>query len=171
MKKLLITALMVLLLLAPFLFGGCSGKTEGKGFAIYLTRANVSVLQMEMLSHVDIADKPIIFGKDIISYTWNTHEIELTPEAYERLDEMQVPTSGKAFLVCVNKAPVYWGAFWPGYSSQSFDGITIWLKPSLVGENRIQITRGYPSGDFYKGEDPRSNPVIKNALEKAGKLK
>jgi hypothetical protein len=169
MNKGLTAALMGLLLLAPFLFGGC-GSTDS-GFAIYLTRDNIPAAQMETLSHVEIAAAPIISNDDIIAYAWDTHEIQVTAAAYKRLDGMQIPTSGVSFLVCVDKAPVYWGAFWAGYSSQSFDGITIMLKPSLAGENRIQITQGYPSGDFYKGDDPRSNSTIKDALEKAGKIK
>jgi hypothetical protein len=171
MNNKLITALMVVLLLAPFLFGGCAKNTGGEGFAIYLTKDGIPVSQMEVLSHVEIDDAPLISGEDIVSYDWETHDILLTPEAFQRLDSMQIPTNGVSFLVCVDGSPLYWGAFWALYSSQSFGGITIMLKPSLAGENTIRISRGYPSESFYQGEDSRSNPLIKEALEKAGKLK
>jgi hypothetical protein len=171
MKMKLITASVVLMLLVPFLFGGCSGNAKTEGFAIYLTKYDVSPDKMEMLSHADLADKPLISGDDIIAYYQDTHEIQLTSEAYQRIDAIKVPTTGVSFMVCVDRSPVYRGAFWTPISSQSFDGITIWVKPSLAGENRIQISLGYPTTDFHKGGDPRSSPIIIDALKAAGKLK
>jgi hypothetical protein len=156
------------MLLIPLAFYSC---TSPEGFAIYLTRDDTPVSEMPALSHVDIADEPIISADDIISYSKNTHEIELTAEAYQRVTELKVPTSGTAFLVCVDKAPIYWGAFWMGFSSQSFDGVTIMVLPPSQKENVIQLELGYPSLSFYQGEDPRSNPEILKSLEEAGKLK
>jgi len=172
MKKRVITASIAIILLVPFVFGGCSSQNpEGEGFAIYLTKDAIPVSQMEALSHVEIADEPVISSKDVIAYAEDTHEIELTAEDYERIQALQVPTQGKSFVVCVDKAPIYWGAFWTPFSSQSFDGVII-LVPSLFHqENTIQIELGYPSPSFYQGEDPRSNPVIMESLEQAGKLK
>lgn len=144
---------------------------QGEGFAIYLTAKNVPVSQMPTLSHVDLAEKPLLSLPDIVSYDWNRHEIKLTSAAIKRLDALQVPTSGTAFVVCVDRQPLYWGAFWVGYSSQSFDGITIMLMPPLsTEEDTIQIGHGYPSSGYYKGEDPRSDPRIMDSLKKAGKL-
>jgi hypothetical protein len=34
----------------------------------------------------------------------------------------------------------------------------------------IRLELGYPSSAFYTGEDPRSNPVVIESLEQAGKL-
>ena len=149
---------------------GCT-TPEGEGFAIYLTKEDVPPEKMEMLSNVDLADQPVISMQDIIQYNAQTHEIKLTDAAFERISQLEVPVRGKSFLVCVDKAPIYWGAFWAGYSSQSFDGITIMLKPPFPGKNFITISRGYPSADFAQGEDPRANAVIMDSLEKAGKLK
>ena len=101
---------------------------KGEGFAIYLTRDDIPPEKMEMLSHVEIADQPIISIQDIITYNAQTHEIKLTDAAFERISRLEVPVRGKSFLVCVDKAPVYWGAFWTPISSISFDGVTIW-KP------------------------------------------
>ena len=126
---------------------------------------------MAALSHVDIAATPVFSLKDIVAYHWDSQSIELTADAYERVMRLEVPTSGRSFVVCVDKTPVYWGAFWTPISSQSFDGITIWVNLSADKSNTIQLAPGYPSGSFFKGEDPRSNPVIKASLEKAGKLK
>jgi hypothetical protein len=126
---------------------------------------------METLSHVEIADKPLLSLNDIISYSRNTHQIELTTEAAARLERLQVPTSGKAFVVCVDRQPVYWGAFWAGYSSQSFEGITIMVAPLLPGPRTIQIVQGYPSASFFKGEDLRNDARVMQSLQKAGKLR
>jgi hypothetical protein len=172
MKTKLITALIVALLLMPFVFNGCySVSPAQKGFAIYLTRENTPPAQMEILSRIAIAETPIIASSDIVVYDWATHEIELIPEAFQRIEALQVPTTGISFIVCVDESPVYWGAFWTPVSSQAFQGVTIWVPSTLQKDNVIQLELGYPSPSFYKGEDPRSEKRIKDALEKAGKLK
>ena len=141
-----------------------------EGFAIYLTREDIPPEKMEMLSHVDIADEPVVSAQDIISYNAQTHEMKLTDEAFERISQLVVPVSGKSFMVCVDKAPVYWGAFWTPISSLSFNGVTIW-KPLGSRESKvISLELGYPSSSFYGGEDPRNNPEILRSLEQSGKL-
>ncbi len=167
----------ILAVLGCFAAVACTAKApatttpHGEGFAIYLTAQNVPVAQMPALSHVDLADRPLLSSSDIVSYDWSTHEIKLAPAAMKRLDALQVPTSGTSFVVCVDRQEVYWGAFWAAYSSQSFDGVTIMLKPPLSPqENTIQIGRGYPSSSFYRGEDPRNDPRILESLKQSGKL-
>jgi hypothetical protein len=173
MKRSFLAALAVICLLTPLVFYGCGSPQDSissEGFAIYLTRDDIPVSQMEKLSYVNIADEPVISIDDIISYVWETHEIELTPAAYERVMGLQVPTSGKSFVVCVDRSPVYWGAFWTPLSSQSFDGVTIWVPSFNTQEYTIKIELGYPSSGFFTGEDPRANPDIMQSLEQAGKL-
>jgi hypothetical protein len=125
---------------------------------------------MEALSHVNLTDQPIISIEDVITYNAQTHEIKLTDEAFERIYQLDVSTGGKSFIVCVNKAPIYWGAFWVLWSSMSFDGVTIWMPPIFEGPNVIRLELGYPSSELYTGEDPRSNPIVIESLEQAGKL-
>ena len=174
MKKILIIALMVFWLSALLIFNTCSSSAiapSPEGFAIYLTKDNIAVSQMEALSHVQIADEPVISIDDIISYDSETHEIEIVLETYAWVMGLQVPTSGLSFLVCVDRQPVYWGAFWTPISSQSFHGVTI-LVPHLPQEGYIiKLELGYPSSGFYQGEDPRTNCTIMQSLEQAGKLK
>jgi hypothetical protein len=163
---------------------GCSGNAPtapavpastatavGGTFAIYLTDPEVRPEQLVVVSHLELAAEPIISSDDIVSYVWATHEITLTPVGVERLTALQVPTSGKSFVVCVDRAPIYAGAFWAAYSSQSFAGVVI--DPILVTLARpvIQIVLGYPGPDFFRGEDPRPDPGIRAALEAAGKLR
>jgi hypothetical protein len=147
-----------------------SPSASGEGFAIYLTEPDVAPDRMEMLSHVDIAEQPLISVHDIVSYNIRTHEIILTDEAFERIADLEVSLNGKSFLVCVDSAPVYWGAFWTPISSFSFDGVVIIQPLSSAEPNMIKLALGYPSSSFYSGEDPRSNQILVLSLEGAGKL-
>jgi hypothetical protein len=144
--------------------------SEGEGFAIYLTKQDIPPAQMEALSHVDTAERPIITTSDIITYDAQGHELKLTIGAFERISQLDVPVTGKSFIVCVDKRSIYWGAFWTCVSSMSFDGVTILKEPlSLEEPHVIRLELGYPYS-FYTGEDPRSNPVVIESLEQSGKL-
>jgi hypothetical protein len=142
-----------------------------KGFSIYLTNSNIKPEQLPLLSHLELEQNPILSNQDILTYSSATHEILLTASAAERIQSLHAPTSGLAFAVCVDGQPVYAGAFWPSYSSQSYDGVVI--DPVLVSKEHpvIQIQLGYPGSDFFKGEDPRSDPQVLRALQQDGKLK
>ena len=150
-------------------FSSCT-ISKGDGFAIYLTKGDIPPAQMPALSHVDTAEPPIISMKDIITYNAQTHELKLTTSAFERISQLDVPVIGRSFVVCVDKKPIYWGAFWTPISSLSFDGVTIWKPLSSEGPHVITIELGYPSSSFYGGEDPRNNPEVMRSLEQAGKL-
>jgi hypothetical protein len=146
------------------------GKWKDEGFAIYLTKQDIPPAQMEDLNHVDIAERPIIAISDIITYDAQEHELTLTASAFERISQLDVPTGGKSFIVCVDKRPIYWGAFWVHWSCTLFDGVTIWKPLGLEEPHVIRLELGYPSSELYTGEDPRSNPVVIESLEQAGKL-
>jgi hypothetical protein len=155
------------------LLASCSpaaSTQQGEGFAIYLTREDIPPSHMEALSHVNLADLPVIGIDDVIAYNAQTHELKLNQDAFKLISQLEVPTSGKSFLVCVDKNPVYWGAFWTPISSQSFDGVTIWKPFSLSPPYIVTLELGYPSSSFYGGEDPRNEPGIISAFERAGKL-
>ena len=153
------------------LLAGTITPTVKTGFSIYLLAQNIPPKQLAILSHLELEDEPILSINDIVSYARATHEIGLTASGYERIHSLSVPTTGVAFAVCVNGEPVYSGAFWAGYSSQSFDGIVI--DPIYATQNHpvIQIQLGYPGPEFFRGDDPRSDPRILRALEQAGKLR
>ena len=161
----LIIALICILLISS----GCAA-VQGEGFAIYLTKEDIPPAQMEALSHVNIVDQPIISIKDIITYNAQTHEIRLTDTAFKRISQLDVPVRGKSFMVCVDKAPIYWGAFWTPISSMSFDGVTIWKPLSSQELTLINLELGYPSSSYYAGEDPRNNAIVMRSLDQAGKL-
>ena len=155
--------------IAALLVSGCS-VSEGEGFAIYLTKGDIPPVEMEALSHIDIAEQPVISTEDIITYTAETHELRLTAGSYERISQLEVPVRGTSFVVCVDGKPIYWGAFWTLISSISFQGVTIWQPLGLEEPHTIRLRLGYPSPSFYGGEDPRDNPEVMGALERAGKL-
>jgi hypothetical protein len=148
---------------------GCS-TTNQEGFAIYLTKEDIPPSQMEALSHVDTVKLPIISINDLVTYNAQTHEMKLTTSAFNRVCQLEVPITGKSFMVCVNKEPIYWGAFWTPISSISFDGVTV-LKPLSSQElNVITLELGYPSLSFFSGEDPRNNMEVMESLDQANKL-
>jgi hypothetical protein len=173
MKNKYITALMALPLLEPLVLGACSSTppAPGEGFAIYLTLNNIPVSEMHLVKTYYIPPMPYISPDDILSYDKATNVITLTPPAYQKVLALPVPMDGLAFVACVDKKPIYWGAFWLPISSQSFSGVTILLNLADTISNRIQIGLGYPDQSYFQGKDPRSNQVIMAALEKAGKLK
>ena len=121
---------------------GMVTPSNDEGFAIYLTKQDIPPSQMKALSHVDIAERPIITTGDIITYDAQKHELKLTASAFERISQLDVSTGGKSFIVCVDKAPIYWGAFWTCASSMSFDGVTI-LKEPLSLEEPCEIGRAH----------------------------
>jgi hypothetical protein len=154
---------------AILILSGCT-TSKGEGFAIYLTKGDVPPAQMPALSHIDIEEQPLIALSDIITYYADTHHIALTASAYERISNLEVPVSGKSFVVCVNRKPIYWGAFWTPISSVSFDGVTIWKQLWAQGPDVVRLKLGYPSSCFSEGEDPRNNAEVMESLEQAGKL-
>ena len=168
------TGIVMLVLLC--MVTGCTQRDthvrKAEGFAIYLAEQSVEagqLLQMGVDS-IPLEDTPVITMDDIVFYEKETHSIELTPSAYERLMQMGVPVNGKPFVVCLDGKPVYAGAFWVLWSSFSFDGVVIML-PALMDSTTVRIELGYPSPDFFRGKDPRNNKKIFRSLEQAGKLK
>ena len=141
----------------------------GEGFAIYLPKQEITTSEISSINQIELENVPIVSIEDIVSYNLPAHEIILTTEATERFLELSVPVNGKVFVVCVDRQPIYWGAFWTPISSMSFDGVTI-LKPISSNQNTIRIELGYPSGNFFSGDDPRDDPKLIKSLEQAGKL-
>jgi hypothetical protein len=160
-----------LIMLVPIIImsTGCS-TPNSEGFAIYLTKGNISPGKVESLAKLEPAEQPFIGINDIVTYNADSHELKLAGDAYTKIYELQVPTTGTTFVVCVDKKPIYWGAFWTPISSQAFDGVTIW-KPFLSERSPVvTIELGYPAPSFYGGEDPRNKPEIIDSLKKSGKL-
>lgn len=164
------TVILLVLCIAPLtVISGCSAKSA-EGFAIYLTKDDIPPANMEALSHIEKSPMPLLTEKELVSYDAGEHAMLLTAEGMRRLDGLDVPTRGKSFLVCVDGQPIYWGAFWTPISSMSFEGVVIMLPFTSTEDNIVRISLGYPGESFYKGNDPRNDKSVIEALEKAGKL-
>jgi hypothetical protein len=166
-------AALPLLLALGLTLGGCGAKSGG--FAIYLLADDrpAAALAGADLAGLPLRDQPLLTQDDLAWYDAATHEMELTPEALARVQQVfptPIRTNGIPFVVCVGREPIYAGAFWTPLSSQSYDGVVI-LQPFATNLATIRISLGYPGASFYTGQDPRSDPRILQALADAGKLK
>jgi hypothetical protein len=166
-------AVVPLLLVLLVVACGC-GTSRGEGFAIYLPATEIPASQLPILSRIKLPDTPLVSGADIVSYSKETHQIELTAGAFNRVAELEVPVSGRAFVVCVDRQPIYTGAFFTPISSVSFDCVVI-MKPldaraTATGRHMVQLQLGYPGPDFFSGQDPRADPAIIESLQRVGKL-
>jgi hypothetical protein len=125
------------------------------------------------LGELPLQEEPIVSAEDVVAYSRETHEIELTAEAYGRVRQLfasPVPVLGIPFVVGVGAERIYSGAFWTPASSISFDGVVI-CEPFDVDRHVIKIVLGYPSREAFTAKDPRSDPRILQSLAAAGRLK
>lgn len=137
-------------------------KNPTEGFAIYLPAQKITAndILKTPLDSIELENKPILSLDDIVAYSLDTHTIALTQAGYEKIKQLEVPTSGIPFVVCVDRQPIYVGAFWASYSSQSFNGVVI---DTLLVErdHSIRIQLGYPeSPKLFVGQDRRADPRI-----------
>lgn len=149
---------------------GCVEPPTGE-FAIYLTAKDLSVQEVGELDlqQIELQSRPIVSSADILSYLKDSHEMMLTEEGAQRVEHVETTTLGRPFVVCVGEERVYSGAFWPMWSSASYDGIVI--EVPLMNRQTVQLRRGYPSADQFRGPDPRSDPRILRALRQSGKTR
>lgn len=159
--------------LAPSL---ASAPPQNAGtFAIYLLDSEVPATDLANVDLKRCSDRnpPIISTEDILTYTKDTHELELTKPAYGRVQQLfgaPVRVAGIPFAACVGEEPIYVGAFWSPASSLSHGGVVI-VQPFSTEEQTIRITLGYASPVVYVDSDPRADRRIMEALDTAGKLK
>jgi hypothetical protein len=156
-------------LIALLTLVGCAPGAVGE-FAIYepINAATAAEMDRLALNKIALPDQPLISSADIVAYWKESHEIQLTPEAFQRVQRLRVPVSGAPFVVCVGKQPIYKGALWTPLSSLSYDGVVI-MQPLSADAEIIQIQLGYVTA--VKIADPRGDARVMQALERAGKLK
>jgi len=163
----------VLLVMMALALSSCAPPKAG-GFAIYLLAEDVRTADVpwDDLSSLELEEQPIIATDDIVAYAKETHEIELTAAAYERvqgLHTLPVDVDGLPFVVRVGDDRIYAGAFWTLASSLIFEGVII-MQPFETDKRIIRISLGYPTPEAFRGVDPRADPRILQALEQVGKL-
>ena len=139
---------------------------EAGAFAIYLLEGNLSPREIEGqdLADLSLQHEPILAQDDLEAYIWDRHELVLSPEAVKRIEGLEVPVAGLAFVVTVGRERIYQGAFWVPWSSLSYDGVVIQVPP-IPPDRRLRILLAYPtSPELFAGEDPRSDPRIQAAV-------
>jgi len=122
------------------------------------------------LDELPLAEEPILSTEDIVNYLWDEHMINVSEEAYKKLlaiFSQGIPMSGVPFVIVSNDVRIYAGAFWSPASSLPFDGVMIRQPFDPAGAPLI-ISLGYPTSEFFTGEDPRSDQRLKQALQEAG---
>ena len=70
-------------------------STQNEGFAIYLTKDDISPDKMPALNQSELADKPIIALNDVVTYNLTLHELTINDDASGRISNLVVPTNGK----------------------------------------------------------------------------
>lgn len=120
--------------------------------------------------------KTVVSDDQIVSYNWATHTLTLKPgvrkELAKRLRNNRM-VSGVSFSVSVGGKDIYKGLFTTVLSSRSLSTPVIVVDlPSVEesGEDQLRIQLGYPGADFFKGDDPREDRRIRDALATSGKL-
>jgi hypothetical protein len=121
-----------LLLTVAFIISSCEKDTrseeEIKGdvyfylLKSYETKNNSSEI---ITSTAQIADKPLINYKDIISYNSDLSVYNISKKAREKILSLITDVSGPAFAVTIDKKIIYVGYFWPVTSSASCDWTNI----------------------------------------------
>lgn len=151
-----------------FMVSGCQ-REENNEFAIYTLKQEIPATQLDQydINQLVLERKPIISADDIVSYNQTSHVIELTPEAYTRVQglfTLPVKVHGIPFVVCVGEERIYSGAFMTPASSIALDGVVI-SQPFSLEERTIQINLGYPGSVAFRGVDPRTDARIIKSLE------
>jgi len=145
---------------------------NGEPFELYLiddAEMTGTDLLNDDLEDLPLIEEPFLSTEDIVSYMWGTHAINLTEEAYLKvvvIFSQGIPVTGIPFVIVSYDERIYAGAFWSLASSVSFDGVVI-LQPFDPAGQPLFITLGYPTADFFTGEDPRGDPRLRQALENA----
>jgi hypothetical protein len=141
-------------------------------FDVYLLKQDISVGEMldANVAELQLEERPLLSTENLVAYRWETHEMELTPSGAERLARLEPSLlGGLPFVLCARGEPIYGGALWTSYSSATYPGIVIDVYPASLGQP-VPIRLGYPSPEWFTGEDLRSDPRIYRALDQAGKL-
>ncbi len=117
--------------------------------------------------------KVLVAADQIRSYDLASHTLTLAPRVREQLAR-KLKTArllpGVPFVIAVGGKKAYEGKFTTILSSTSISSPVIVLDTPGLKEDQLQLQLGYPSADFFKGEDPRSEERIRAALKAAGKL-
>ena len=119
----------------------------------------------------DDAGRVLIAADRIVSYDWPTHTLTLAPgERAKLVAEFHKNTQlvrGIPFTINVGGKPIYAGKITSLLSSLSLSTPTIVIDQKIVepklSDDQLRIQLGYPTRQFFQGEDPRGNPQLRTA--------
>lgn len=152
-------------------------KPKGLNFYL-LPGVNTDQLSGLDLKKLKPQGAPLIAESEILSYQRDNHEFQIDYRASKRIRKINDLGGTKAFGVFVGDDAIYVGAFWKSILSSSFDGVIIDTSKAVGTQPYysssdypfLTLETGYPSANFFRGADPRSDKRIFEALEKAGLL-
>jgi hypothetical protein len=131
---------------------------------------------------VDIRDEHgnvLIAADKIASYDWSTHTITLVPGERAKFDAMLKKqgtglNAGVPFAITVGGTTVYTGKITFIGSSFSIAAPVIVMGINItdpkLNADQLRIQLGYPTRQFFRGEDPRGDGRLRAALRASGKL-
>jgi hypothetical protein len=114
--------------------------------------------------------KPLVLDEDLVQYDWQNHTVTLKSGVIGRL-RSKASVSGTPFLVCAEGEVCYRGMLTSIISSFSQKGVAIVLGRDIQDRDLLALDLGYPAPAFFQGDDPRSDPRVRSALLRSGKLK
>jgi RNA polymerase sigma factor (sigma-70 family) len=119
----------------------------------------------------------LVAAEQIRSYDWETHTLTLAPKVREELVATLLKTrqlvQGVPFEVAVGGKAVYEGKFTTTNSSLTIAAPVIVVDLALdatLGADQLRVQLGYPGAGLFKGEDPRGDERLRDALKATGKL-
>lgn len=162
---------MMVIMILMILMVSCTQQTKvgsEYSFAIYLVK-DVSIREaIEVdIEDLKLVEKPIISDRDLLSYNWQTHELNVEKSLLEKLAASQ-DLIGRPFVVVAAGERIYLGAFYSYFMSASLDIPVILTVPIKA----LTIDLGYPSSQLNdQATDLREDQRIYQALQKVGKIK
>lgn len=114
---------------------------------------------------------PFITNDDIISYSKNQYEYELSQTAVEKIKSTNINRDGTPLAVTVNGQIIYYCILKPDYSNiPCYHSIT--LGYSNIQDNKVQMRLGYPvQTQGIVIEDKRNDQALLTALAQQNKLR
>ncbi|MFC2138161.1 hypothetical protein ACFLTE_08310 [Bacteroidota bacterium] len=149
---------------------------SGEGFNFYLVKEfpnDTSGFYFKTpINGLELEQEPFIAYEEILIYDTSNHI--LTMSINYDIIKSRIEDSYKQFVTILNDERQYSGLIIPLTSSRIFNTITI-IEPyyefDSLKSNQIKISLGYPTEDFFDGEDLRLNEDIINRLKLDDKLK
>lgn len=118
---------------------------------------------------VAAAGAQLIGASDIRAYHWSTHTVTLRAGVLPRLRQRLGPglPQGVPFTLRLGETVLYPGVFTLA-ASPTAQSLPVAL---LDGADQLRIQLGHPSREQFRGEDPRGDERLREALRAAGLLR